>query len=468
MEINPINPKAKWKKLFAREYAVQYTEISLRCLSPEVRDIVPAPFYEQIYVPEENNQVCYADDKKWNNFIAAIQKKYVLRDARGFEKIFVKTGNQYVNYCRKISKINLSKKSYKELANIYDQYQKTCVRYTFFIWAAYFLNEFAAERARNLVEAKAEKEKMHGYLDAVLVPLKRAAILELTHIVSTEKLNENKIKKLYKKYSWIPCLDIQNNPWSLDEFRNHLSDFRKNIQKTRMSYNAAIKKLKISKKEKCVLDDARLFAYIKDSRDDFRRKGIFYIQNSLFKELSDRLRIEIHDLAYLTEDEIKNCLIKKLKADKNSAESRKKGFVVMYDNEKNIICLSGSQIKDGLKALGLIKESVSSNLQGTPASRGTSQGKVAIVKGVKDLPNVNKGDIIVAVTTHPDYVPAMQKAAAIVTDEGGVTSHAAIVSREIGIPCIVGTKNATKTLQNGDFVEVDGNTGSVRILNKKN
>ena len=468
MEIKPINPKAKWKKLFAREYAVQYTEISLRCLGPEVKDIVPAPFYEQIYIPEENNQVCYADEKKWNCFLAAIQKKYVIQDVKGFEKIFVKTGNQYEDYCRRISKINLSKKSAKELAKIYDQYQKTCVRYTFFIWAAYFLNEFAAERARNLVEAKAEKEKMHGYLDAVLVPLKRAAILELTHIVSTEKLNETKIKKLYKKYRWIPCLDIQNNPWSLDEFRNHLSDFRKNIQKTRMSYNAAIKKLKISKKEKCVLDDARLFAYIKDSRDDFCRKGIFYIQSSLFRELSDRLRIEINDLAYLTEDEIKNCLIKNLNADKNSAESRKKGFVVMYNNKKNIICLSGSQIKDGLKELGLIKESVSSNLQGTPASRGTSRGKVAIVKGVKDLPNVNKGDIIVAVTTHPDYVPAMQKAAAIVTDEGGVTSHAAIVSREIGIPCIVGTKNATKTLQNGDFVEVDGNTGSVRILNKKN
>ena len=76
MEIRPINPKAKWKKLFAREYAVQYTEISLRSLSPEVKDIVPLPFYEQIYIPEENNEVCYADEGKWNNFLESIPKKY--------------------------------------------------------------------------------------------------------------------------------------------------------------------------------------------------------------------------------------------------------------------------------------------------------------------------------------------------------------------------------------------------------
>ncbi|MBI2655869.1 hypothetical protein HYX06_05615 [Candidatus Woesearchaeota archaeon] len=233
-----------------------------------------------------------------------------------------------------------------------------------------------------------------------------------------------------------------------------------------MSYSEALKQLNVNKEERKVLDTAKLFAYIKDLRDDFRRKGIFYIQSSLFKELSNRLGVEIHDMAYLREDEIKKCLLQRLKADKGLIESRKKGFIIMYDNKRDIICLNGEQINDGLMALGLMKESINVNLQGTPASRGFAHGKVAIVKGVKDLPNVMKGDILVAVTTHPDYVPAMQKASAIVTDEGGVTSHAAIVSREIGIPCVVGTKNATKTLQNGDVVEVDANSGTVKVMKK--
>lgn len=72
--------------------------------------------------------------------------------------------------------------------------------------------------------------------------------------------------------------------------------------------------------------------------------------------------------------------------------------------------------------------------------------------------------ILVAVTTHPDYVPAMRKAVAIITDEGGITSHAAIVSREFCIPCIVGTKMATKILNDGDLVEVDANNGVVKKL----
>lgn len=83
---------------------------------------------------------------------------------------------------------------------------------------------------------------------------------------------------------------------------------------------------------------------------------------------------------------------------------------------------------------------------------------------MSDLGKVKAGDIIVAVTIHPDYVPAMQKAAAIITDEGGITSHAAIVARELGLPCIVGTKSATKSLKDGDMVEIDATAGLVRKL----
>ena len=67
--------------------------------------------------------------------------------------------------------------------------------------------------------------------------------------------------------------------------------------------------------------------------------------------------------------------------------------------------------------------------------------------------------------TTVDYLPAMKKASAIVTDDGGITSHAAIISRELGIPCIVGTKIATKVLKDGDLVEVNANKGEVKILN---
>ena len=83
---------------------------------------------------------------------------------------------------------------------------------------------------------------------------------------------------------------------------------------------------------------------------------------------------------------------------------------------------------------------------------------------IEEIKKVHKGDILVANTTGPEIMIACTKAAAIVTDEGGMTSHAAIVSRELKIPCIVGTKIATKVFKDGDLVEVDATKGIVKLL----
>jgi pyruvate,water dikinase len=100
-------------------------------------------------------------------------------------------------------------------------------------------------------------------------------------------------------------------------------------------------------------------------------------------------------------------------------------------------------------------------LVGASASPGIASGPVKIVHSPKEIDKVNQGDILVADMTSPDYVPAMKKAAAIITNKGGATSHAAIVSRELGIPCVVGTETATKTLHEGLIVTVDGTKGVI-------
>lgn len=100
-------------------------------------------------------------------------------------------------------------------------------------------------------------------------------------------------------------------------------------------------------------------------------------------------------------------------------------------------------------------------LSGLGASPGISSGPVRIIIDLGDLKKVKKGDILVTEMTNPDMVVTMQKSAGIITDEGGITSHAAIVSREMGIPAVVGTGDATKKLKEGDMVTVDGNVGKV-------
>ncbi|WP_297092766.1 phosphoenolpyruvate synthase [Thermococcus sp.] len=100
-------------------------------------------------------------------------------------------------------------------------------------------------------------------------------------------------------------------------------------------------------------------------------------------------------------------------------------------------------------------------LKGLGASPGIGAGKVVVIFDASEIDKVKEGDVLVTTMTNPDMVPAMKRASAIVTDEGGRTSHAAIVSRELGIPAVVGTKEATKKLKTGDYVTVDGTRGVV-------
>ncbi|MFA6982056.1 MAG: phosphoenolpyruvate synthase [Patescibacteria group bacterium] len=100
-------------------------------------------------------------------------------------------------------------------------------------------------------------------------------------------------------------------------------------------------------------------------------------------------------------------------------------------------------------------------LEGLAASPGAASGPVRIVDKASEINRVSQGDVLVAVMTNPDYVPAMKRACAILTDEGGRTSHAAIVSRELGLPAVVGSQSATKMLVDGEVITVDGRSGKV-------
>ena len=100
-------------------------------------------------------------------------------------------------------------------------------------------------------------------------------------------------------------------------------------------------------------------------------------------------------------------------------------------------------------------------LQGQGASPGIATGRVVIVDEVSDLGRIQDGDIMVTTITNPDMVPVMRRVSAIITDEGGMTCHAAVVSRELGTPAIVGTKNATRVLKEGDIITIDGKKGII-------
>jgi pyruvate,water dikinase len=132
----------------------------------------------------------------------------------------------------------------------------------------------------------------------------------------------------------------------------------------------------------------------------------------------------------------------------------------IYILQSRPITTIGSK-KEAKEMLPGQKQSAKIILQGQGAAPGIASGRVVIIRDVKDTGSVKEGDILVTKMTSPDMVPAMRKVAAIITDEGGLTCHAAIVSRELGTPAVVGTKNATNVLKKGQLITVDGEKGLI-------
>lgn len=146
-------------------------------------------------------------------------------------------------------------------------------------------------------------------------------------------------------------------------------------------------------------------------------------------------------------------------------KNRKENFVVIGDEVSEIISLRDYASKHQEFNLKIeIPPADSSTLLGQSGNGGYCKGRVKIIKRKEQISEACNGNIIVSTMTTPDFIPAMQKASAFITDEGGITCHAAIIAREMKKPCIIGTKFATQVLKDGDLVEVDADNGVVRVL----
>jgi phosphohistidine swiveling domain-containing protein len=195
----------------------------------------------------------------------------------------------------------------------------------------------------------------------------------------------------------------------------------------------------------------------------------FYNYAHVFAPYVDELikRTGRHDMPWLSYDEIYDVIDGKdvPVSDRDKRDwvlAKSKGWKIANEEEaKKII----SEFENHFFNLNL------TSVKGTAANPGIYKGTVRIIKTLfsdnisDELKKVKNGEVLIANTTGPEMMSACQRAGAIVTDEGGITSHAAVVSRELKIPCIVGTKNATIVFKDKDVVEVDANKGLVRKIN---
>lgn len=198
--------------------------------------------------------------------------------------------------------------------------------------------------------------------------------------------------------------------------------------------------------------------------------SIDYVAKDLLKFISNLSKLSVRHLveSYTLED-VKSLVLRNKALNLKEVNDRRAGYIYAVKSLKKIFL-------SGIKAKVLINEFTKNifkeDIKGFVAYKGLIKGRVKIInaKDAKTLSesivNFRKGDVLVTTMTQPNIISIINKASAIVTDQGGIISHAAIISREMKIPCVVGTKVATQVLRNGDLVEVDANKGIVRIIKK--
>lgn len=285
------------------------------------------------------------------------------------------------------------------------------------------------------------------------------------------------LKNLEKKYFWIKNNYVDSNFVSAREFGEEISAWLatgKDLQKELDKIKSTSAKNKIAKDElfnqyqfspllKTLLKISEDFTRWQDERKRATYLSI-YLGHSILSQMAKRKSIDPNLTKYLLpNDEIKKWFLTgKISEAELKARQQKSVVIWKYDTQYVFVADESEEVYQIM--LGDVENEVASDVRGLVAMTGKAIGTARILGSANEVDRVKQGDILVAVMTRPDYVSAMKRASAIVTDEGGITSHAAIVSRELGTPCIIGTKVATKVFKDGDKIEVNANHNWVRKI----
>lgn len=255
---------------------------------------------------------------------------------------------------------------------------------------------------------------------------------------------------------------------TLAGLRQRLKEIDAYPAETKAKKERFYKKLSLNKKERLIFESAGVFALIKALRLE-HLSGLNSQIGRLVDHLSKKYKIDKQLLYFchfgeilgIYENGLDSKFIKILK-------SRSKFCVY-----KNFSDPYGGEILAGQEAQEFYRRYVKEvqreindieNFHGSVAYPGKARGIVKIINSPKEMNKMKEGDILVTTQTIPEMLPAMKKAAAFITNSGGITCHAAIVAREMKKPCIVGTKIATQVLSDGDFVQVDAFKGIINII----
>ncbi len=415
------------------------------------------------------------------NLLSKIHKKkpdYFYFYGQRMEKI----ANKIIEKTNKLRKKKWEKLTNRELAKILEEMTDLQSKlwgggipyayYFFFndIFIRDFINKLKDKYKKNLneiIEFISKPEKI------TMVGKERLNLLRIANdCIKNKKILKKRLFDHLKKYAFVNKYYFWGEGYTFQEIEKRVKEIIKQGQEYIKNEIKKIKTKKInlaiygfSNYEKKIIKAMKKASYAMNFANEATNYYIYHLKG-LFDEIAKRLKISYEGVVSLRLSEIISSLEKnKLVIPRKEVQKRIKDHAIIFSNGESEV-LSGKELKKYYQEEKIKEISVPiTELRGMVACPGgIIKGKVHILKETKEVSKFLKGEILVTPMTNPTFVPAMQKAAAIITDEGGFLSHTAIVSRELNIPCIIGTKIATKVLKDGDLVEVDANKGVIRKI----
>jgi len=388
----------------------------------------------------------------------------------------------YIDFCKKIAEVDFKEKSNKELAKIFleffDEASKIVNTLNLPSSIEAVVTEIIEKKLSLHPNLKGNPEKIFEAFYALTIStgesdviLEKKALLELAIRLNKGEDISKELENVYKKFTFTYFVFFLGKFKSIAEYNKEVKELAKKDPEKELNKIISHRKNELKKFEKTIKDldiksklleminFAREAIYIRTYRLDRINEGIFIVY-PLLKEIAKRIDLEVELVPMLLRDEIVNALENELKPNKADIIERKNGYGFIYFN-KNIKFYFGKDFKKIKEKDEIVEADV---VRGRTAFRGKAIGEVVVVKSVDDLHKVKKGMILVCKMTTPNYVKEMEKAKAIVAEIGGITTHVAILSRELKKPCIMGTGNATKVFHDGDMVEVDADKGVVKKI----
>jgi phosphohistidine swiveling domain-containing protein len=352
---------------------------------------------------------------------------------------------------------------------------------------------YAYSNSFYMFSTKLEEEAIAKLTASISNELANDILLSASHAVEPTMLEkyQNDLKKIAQK---VKSRSKFSNLQSLEEFiasddslRIDLNNLEQNYYflspisaeiRTKHSFIAdlyqAITNPILSEKKieipKVVLGDCYVLSNTNYFKDECSSHIIPYVRYALkreWDELAKQIGLSYDEMQELMPEEVFAAVENNINL-KKKAQNGLSGTLIIHEANKPRRVLCGQEAKELFESLVVTGSAKSTEdvteLSGRVGCPGLARGEVMIVRYPEDIKNFKEGMVLVAVYTAPEFVPAMKKAMAIITDTGGITCHAAIVARELQKPCVINTKNATSVLKNGDIVEVDANKGIVRKI----